>query len=258
MLPSPRSLILLAALALFAPTNLQAQPFIPTSRVLVSNHDFDSATATYCLLDAVSKNGVGNVKTTGSNATLDAVAGTTPFSAASGIAPGSLITVIPGSGASAVPQERYLLTVPSTVQATMNVATDWSGNGAAGFPFTYKNLTCGTGAGAGWFNVADLNTKSIHFWIEQLSLLSGSLAVVIECKGNSPWAAPEKVYPDPADSATTQCHTGLFTTAGATARCVIPLNFPASQCRIGVSLTDDANDLTTNLERFSAELVGQK
>lgn len=250
----PAAVVILAVLLAPLPS-VNAQTTGLTSVPIVLNHDFDDATATYCLLgpsyDSSSK-GLGNLKTTGSSATVAAASGT-PFA---GMAKGTVITVTPGAGA--IPNERYVLVPTSSTALTVNAAVDWSGNGATGFPFTYRNLTCGTGAGAGWFNVSGFTTKAIHFQIEQLAVASGSVAVTIQCKGQNIWSAPTPVYPPSAAASSGQCDTGLFTTAGATARCIVPLAFETSVCRLGVTLTDDAGDLTTNLEQVSATLEGRK
>lgn len=252
----PSSLSLAARLAL-----LSAFLALPVARaqqpitiLIVSNHDFDSATTTYAVLGPF-KSGTANLKTTGSSATVDAASGT-PFDAIVS-APGDVITVHPCIGGACAPVERYVLTKPSGAQITINTAENWSGNNPTGFPFTYRNLSQGTGVGAGWFSVSGIHSPVLYFQIEQLSLAAGSLAVVVECKGSSPWATPNPIYPPAGGSG--QCGTGLFTVAGATARCQIVMHEQAdASCRFGVSLTDDGGDTGANLERVTAYLTGFK
>lgn len=251
-----RVLLALFSAVAFVPASFAQTPGF-SSVPIVLNHDFDDVAPTYCILGPdfdSSKQGLGNVKTAGSNATVTAATGT-PFA---GLAKGSVITVRPGSAGAGLPQERYVLAVGSSSSLTINTATDWSGNGTAGFPWTYKNLTCGTGLGAGWFSVSGYSEKAIHFQIDQLVLASGSVAVTIQCKGSSVWSSPTPVYPPSAPASTGQCDTGLFTTAGATARCIVPLAFNTSVCRLGVALTDDVDDTGTNLEQVTATLEGRK
>lgn len=252
--PRPGLLILaMATVALLAAAST-ARPQTPgvTTRQIVSQHDFDSSSYTYCLLSdpKAGPNGT-RVKTTGSSATVDAAAGE-PFA---NVAAGDTITVQAGNNVA--PVVRYVLTRASATQITVDTAVDWSGNGATGYVFSYRTLTCGTGAGAGWFGVSSHSTKTIMFQVDQLSVASGSLAVTIECKGASPWAQPTTVYPP--NSGSGQCYTGLFTVAGATARCALVFaqeeNYAA--CRLGVKLTDDAGDTGANLERVTATFEGR-
>lgn len=225
---------------------------------IVRNHDFDSATTTYAVLGPLRDGaalGLPKIKTTGSSATIDAASGT-PFDVLVSI-PGDVIVVTPSVGGAVAPQERYVLTRPSGAQITVNAVADWSANGATGFSFSYRNLSQGTGAGAGWFSVSGIRSPVLYFQIEQLSLASGSLAVVVECKGPDPWATPNSIYPPTGGSG--QCGTGLFTVAGATARCQIVIHEQAdAMCRFGVSLTDDGGDTGANLERVTAYLTGFK
>lgn len=245
---------LLAGYLTPSPPAARAQGTQAFFRPIVSNHDYDSATVTYALLGPV-LDGVARLKTTGSSATVDAANGT-PFSALSA-PPGPLLIVQPCIGGGCPVVERYVLTRPTDAQVTINVATDWSGNGATGFPFQYRNLAQGTTAADGWWSISNIRDPMLSFQIEQLAVASGSVAVVVECKGSSPWATPIPVYPPTGGVG--QCETGLFTTAGATARCQIVIHEQADgQCRFGVSLTDDAGDLTTNLERVTAYLTGLK
>lgn len=239
------AILLLASLA-------QAQM---VTRPIVSNHDFDSATMTYAVLSPSKEViGLNKIKTTGSSATVDAASGT-PFA---DVAAGDEITVLPIGGANSA-VVFYVLTRASSTQITADRAIDLSGNGATGYSFSFRTLTKGTADDVGWFEVSDgWTSRQITFQVEQLSLLSGSLAVQIDCKGASPWAKPTKVYPPVG--LTGQCGTGLFTVAGATARCayVLALEERWSACRFGVSLTDDANDLTTNLEKVTAWFEGKR
>lgn len=218
-------------------------------RPIVSNHDFDSATVTYALLSE-SRPVIGDtkIKTTGSSATVVAAGAGTPFA---DVAAGDEITVQPAGGANTA-VVFYVLARASGTSITADRAVNLSGNGATGYSFTFRHLVTGTAADVGWFPVGGYTSRTIHFWIPQLAVASGSLAVKIDCKASSPWAVPTPVYP-PA-SGTGQCWTGLFTVAGATARCafVLAVEEKYSACRFGVSLTDDGNDLTTNLEQVTA------
>jgi hypothetical protein len=257
-LPRASRLILILAVLLAlppAPPPLQAQA-AQVSFPIVSDHDFDSGTMTYCLLSSIKDaTSLGNIKTTGATATVDAATGT-PFTA---IAPGDTITVQPGSNNFA--QVRYVVTKASSAQITVNdPATDWSGAGSTGYPWSYRNLTCGTSDSAGWFNVSDYRTRTVHFSIEQLVVSAGSVAVQIDCKGSNNWDKPTRVYPPSAPASVGQCDTGLFTVAGATARCEVVLSsdLEASACRFGVSLTDDGGDTGTNRERITASFTGRK
>lgn len=221
----------------------QGQPYY---QPIVSNFDYDSATATYCVLGAQhssSLEGLQKIQTSGSSATVTAVSGT-PYTTAA-LAAGSELTVRDNAGTSST---REVLAVGSGSSLTVNAvitltATEWS----------YRNLTCGTGAQAGWFGVGGLRDKKLAFQVDQLSLASGSLAITVQCKGPSPWAKGVQVYPPVGGSG--QCGTGLFTTATT---CALWIPEPWSYCRIGVALTDDGGDTGANLEQVTAYLEGFK
>ena len=256
------ALLLASLIAGFAgaPPRAGAQPSPLESFPIVQNHDFDSGTKTYCLLGPAidsQRDGRPNIKTTGSSATVDAASGT-PFAALTTV-PGAVITVRAGTPV-VVPDVRYVLTKPSGAQITVDTAVDWSGAGATGFPWSYRNLTCGTGDGAGWFGVGQYSAKVIALQIEQVSLASGSLAVTIDGRSDDPWAKPTPIYPMATPPTSSQCDTGLFTTAGTTARCIVVIDPTAavSFLRVGVSLTDDGGDTGANLEKVTARFMGRR
>lgn len=249
-----RFLVSILAVVMASPALAQVPNSAITSTPIVSLHDYDSATPTYCVLSSL-KNQPVKVRTVGSSATLTAVSGSpfSPFANPLKIAPTDEIIVNFGT-APFSKTTRYVQAVASTTSLTMNAAADFSGNGLLGYSIEYRTLSCGTDALAGWFNVSMSEVKSILLQIDQLAVLSGSVAVTIQCKGISPWAQPIPVYPPP--TGTGSCATGLFTTAGATARCEIVFAREEgwNACRVGVSLTDDAGDLTTNMEQVTITL----
>jgi hypothetical protein len=238
--------LLSAVLALAASAVLAQVPptvFIP----IVSSHDYDSATPTSCLLGPL-VTGLGSVSTSGSSATLTA-SRTTSFTSTI-TADAELILQGPAGGASVVAK------VDSVTDGDTLVMRD-AITVAAGTAWSFRNVTCGTGAGAGWFGVTNVTpSRSWTLKVNQIALASGSMAVTLRCRPNSQWAGlGTLVYPETGASGS-ECATGLFTT---TADCTINDNdIRFNQCRWLVALTDDAGDLTTNREQVTIAVTGSQ
>lgn len=217
--------------------------FIP----IVSSYDYDSATPTSCLVGPQVQ-GLGTVSTSGSSATLEA-SRTTSFT--STITANAEISIkLPGS---ASPTVRIVDSVTDGDTLVLrDVATV-----TAGSEWTFRNVTCGTAVGSGWFGVTNITpSRSWKIRVAQISLASGSMAVTLRCKTASPWESlGTLVYPETGASGS-ECATGLFTT---TAECTINDNdIRFNQCRWLVALTDDAGDLTTNREQVTIAVTGSQ
>jgi hypothetical protein len=128
-------------------------------------------------------------------------------------------------------------------------------NIGAGASWSYRLLTCGTAAGSGWFGVGDVTPR--RTWklsIDQISLASGSMAVVLECRDASAWQQKGTVYPPITPASANQCDTGLFTTA--TTCYIVDNDIDVNTCRWLVSLTDDGGDTGANREKVSISVTG--
>lgn len=239
-----RALLAPAVLALaVSAVHAQVPPnvFIP----IVSSHDYDSATPTSCVLGPL-VTGLGTVSTSGSSQTLTADR-TTSFT--------NTITA---------DAELALQNGIATVFAKVDSVTDGDTltmrdaiTVSAGTAWSYRNVVCGTGAGDGWFGVSQVTpSRSWSLKVAQIALASGSMAVTLRCRSQSPWAGlGTQVYPETGASGS-ECATGLFTT---TADCTINDNdIRFNQCRWLVALTDDAGDLTTNREQVTIAVTGSQ
>lgn len=243
--------LLLAVPMAFAQSDLT---FFP----VISNYELDATAVTYCVLgssrDSVTAS-LPNVKTTGSSVTVDAVSGS-PFA---NVAVTDELTFYPGPDE--LPILRTVLTRASAAQITVAnsvlIGADTVNlSVAAGYPWSYRTLTCGTGVANGWFGVSGFRNKTVFFQVDQLNA-TGGITFVLQCKGSSPWAQPVPVYPP--TGGTGQCGTGVLTTAN---QCAIAISDDEnySSCRLGMYITtaDDGGDLTTNREEVTAYFQGRK
>jgi hypothetical protein len=216
--------------------------FVP----IVSSHDYDSATPTACLLGPL-VTGLGTVSTSGSSATLTADR-TTSFTSTI-TANAELMLQAPGSTVTTFAK------VDSVTDGDTLVMRD-AITVAAGTAWSYRNVTCGTGAGDGWFGVTNVTPmRTWNLTVAQIALASGSMAVTLRCK-QSPWETlGTLVYPE-TGAAGSECATGLFTT---TASCkIVDNDIRHTLCRWLVALTDDAGDLTTNREQVTISVLGSQ
>lgn len=228
------------------PGSVAAQPIAQVSRQIVADHDYDSATPTYCVLEPNRRQGAGTVSTSGSSTTLTASV-TTAFT---NVGAGAAITIDRGPVNGTV--VGYVFGAPADGDTlTMRTAITVG----AGSSWFYQNLNCGTGAGSGWFGVGDVTpSRTWHVDIDQIALASGSLAMRLMCKSASPYQTTGvQVYPE-TGAAGSECATGLFTAAAHCAFVDNDIRF--SQCRWYVTLTDDAGDTGANSERVSISVAG--
>jgi hypothetical protein len=149
---------LLLLLALLAPALVQAQE----ATALVTAYQIDGTTFTCCRTNPQDISGVGNIKTTGSSTTVNAVSGT-PFAP---VSTGDVITVMPGAGAS--PEIRYVVNKVSNIQVTVDTAVNWE-NGGAGFSFVWRDVRCGTGAEDGWVSVPPNSTPQVQMSVNAIT-----------------------------------------------------------------------------------------
>jgi hypothetical protein len=208
------------------------------TRLVSASWDLDATAFTYPLLgDSLA--GIGNLKTTGSSATIDAATGT-PFV---GIAEGDELTVYLGNAPPAV----FVVAVrTSDTQVTAQAAQDLSGNGEAGFTFSFRHHTSGTTTGFGWFDVSTYDAKNVVVQIDQ-AVATGGIQYSVECKASTFWSQPVTIS---APAAVTSFP----------ARVSVPITVPYSQCRVGYKIVtgDDGGDLTTNREAITTTFQGHR
>jgi hypothetical protein len=136
-----RRLLILALVLVPALCAAQLPPASRVDRNIVAKYQLDSGSYIYCVTGPATP-GPGRVKTTGSSATITAVAGLDdPFT---NVAVGD--ELIFGTGSS---DERVVIARASATSITVDSAISLADT--AGFAFTYAHPTCGTGATSGWF-----------------------------------------------------------------------------------------------------------
>jgi hypothetical protein len=139
------------------------------------NHQYDLNATSYIYCVTVEGRGPDGqrITTSGSSTTVTAVTGS-PF-ALLGVGDD---LVVNNSGTS---ERRRITAKASDASVTVNSAVDWS-NGAAGFPFNFKNITCGTTDEDGWVSATNLTEKEVKVLIET-EASSGGVDFSIECRG---------------------------------------------------------------------------
>ena len=136
-----RRLLTLALILVPALCAAQLPPASRTDRNIVAKYQLDSASYIYCMTGPTNP-GPGRVKTSGSSATVTAVAGLDdPFT---NVAVGDELIFGSGIGTERVVTARASAT-SITVDSAVNLDT------ASGFEFTYAHPACGTGVADGWF-----------------------------------------------------------------------------------------------------------
>ena len=215
-------------LALLAVASVAETP--PEFRPVVAAYNLSSTSYTYPLLGNP-LSGAANILTVGSSTTVTAATGT-PFAS---VNVGDEITVQTATTTRVV---RAVTAKASSTSITVSSAANLSGNGASGYPFSYRPLSDGTGDTQGWIKVAQYREK--NFVVEVNALAATNITIRVECKTPGDMASPTPIYP--VSGATGQCGTGIVTTAGVTARCSIVSYEPWDQCRIGFIITGDAGD----------------
>lgn len=131
-----------------------------------------------------------------------------------------------------------------TVNATINIE-----NGGSGYPFTWKQVTCGTAATNGWIDVSQWIYKKLSVHINTLA--STSVDVKWECLDNTYDANPVNVYPGGLTAGvcpggTVASNACNYTAGGQNARTDVEIDAPYSACRPMLKVNgDSAGDVIT-------------
>lgn len=215
---------------------------------LMVNYDLDSTSYQFCSstgqLGLVRQADIPvklKVKTTGSTTAVTAVtAGTNPFQ---NIAVGDILT-FPVSGVSPVgtTDSTYGQTVTVYVAARAdadNITASSALDLSAGYPFTWRKVTCA--ATGGWIPVRNASLVQFLLQIDQLNV-TGGIDYKVECRQRGA-----------VDLIETQAIGNL--TAVGTIR--VGITDPYDDCRLGVKIgtSDDGGDLTVNLEKLTAAVT---
>lgn len=222
--------------------------------------DVDSDSLNYCVLTGTNGSPFGdpirvqgNIKTTGSSATLAEFADTDPFT---GLAQGDVLFIDTPTGVAT----RVIVAATSVSGVDVDSAITLTQTG--GHRFSYKKLTCGTTVTNGWID-ARAYTVALTVQYEQGDLATG-LRVRFECKGAAIGDLPVIVYPGESSDcgiggtlSTDRCN---FATAGETARLTVVVEGGLfSACRVGLARAgNDTSDAGANIEQVTATITTSK
>lgn len=237
-----RRVVLACALSLLA---VFARAQSSTEATLFAVYDADATDPTYGKFTGVNGDAFGApirvnvpIETSGSSTTVTAVtASSAPF-ASVGVGDMLLTRTSPG----ATQAIRYVTARASADSITVNSAINLDVDG--GVSFDWRDFTSGTTSADGWVTL-DKQGGLVVVHLTQINATS----VIVNVQGGKSSVAgtiPVPLYPDPADTATDTCHTGVLT-AAKTCSYRIPKFYDA--VRVGLDVdTDDGGDTGANAE----------
>lgn len=201
----------------------------------------------YCSLGDPRDGSGGQIKTTGTSSTTDAVTGT-PFDL---VAVGDQITVQIQPAATMI---RYVASKASgaqiTVRAAGQAADAWSLPATLGYPWSYRTQSCGYGLGSGW--VPAPGSSTLYLALEQLSATGGVVAS-LECRVAGGPPIPIQLW------------TSTYTTAilpGQPGGYSLPVGEDCEALRLGLRFgtNDDATDTdaTATREQITASIYEER
>jgi hypothetical protein len=88
---------------------------------------------------------------------------------------------------------RVITAKASDSSVTVDSAINLSGNSTTGYPFTYKDLTCGNSDTDGWVNTDGISNKIMTILVNALSA-TGGLDYSAECRGLGDASTPVKLF----------------------------------------------------------------
>jgi len=210
-------------------------------------YDLDDNTYQYCVTNGAvdgpfgqAFSGPGTIETAGSSVTVTGVNAADDVFAFVGV--GDVIYV---NGL-----QRIVVTNADNDTITVETAITLTGN-----VWSYKTLSCGTGATAGWAPVAGYTIMQFTVQFDQGDI--DTLDVVWECKEDALGSGAVQVYPGPSSDCgfgTLSTNLCQFATEGDRLAVKIPHNVFTS-CRIGIKYgTTDASDAGANIEQITATI----
>lgn len=256
---------LFAILALLAVAGAAAPPVGRIVIPLAADYDLDNA-GSYVYIRTVGEamNPLGqakarpvSVKTSGASTSITASsAGTNPFlfNPAPPTGGGGDILFFkfvaqPGTGANTNErtESRVILTRADADNVTVDTNIDITG----GTTFSYRSLQAGTGATDGWIPVNGFSLVTFAWQIKQSD--GTSIDVKVECEDFTSEFNPH--------SSQNQAFTKNYTAYGCPANAcesftLYPVN--KDRCRLAFKINTDTSDAGGNLEKISAQFVGQR
>jgi hypothetical protein len=222
--------ILLAGVASLASAQVNVE------KVILSKYDLDSASYIYCTMSDL-RAGPGRIETSGTTATVTTVATYTDSFTDVGVGD----EIVAQSVNLAAP---VVFTVTARASAT-SITADRTINldVTAGASFTWRKLSCGTGAGDGWFTVPAGTNHLAVVWGQ--GDLTDGLDVSIETRYRGSYGGPLSVL--------------TYTIAAATGHEETAIVEESTDWRVGLKYhTADASDAAANLEQIGIVLWSEK
>lgn len=217
-------------------------------------YDLDATAITYCRMTGKLGDpfgagiaSVANITTSGSSTTTTAlVASSAPFAQ---INVGDVLIVASSTGVATDTLFRVVTAKASSDSITVNTAWDLS-TPTAGFAFTWKKISCGTGASNGWITIANSDSFAITFELDQVNA-TGGIDVQVQCRSAAIGASPVQIFPACTSGS---CNTVQnYTTAGIASSTTVSFNsIPYQECRVGIFIhtSDDGGDTGANAEQI--------
>ena len=247
-----KRLLLTVAALLVGVLPVNAQEFASANFTL--KYNLDATTTTYCVLRGNNdvtrpegdwKVGTSHLKTSGSaTAVTENTTDAEPFR---DLAVGDVISA------------NGLTRVITAKTDNSNITVDSEVNWAAGFPFTWLDLDCGTTSTDGWMDVSNFTNRTIIFQLEQANVDTNGIDVNWQCKGTYNGAEAVQVFPDNSSgAAVTNFLEGVA--ASLEGRKAINIPEPWTECRVGlvINTADDGDDTGANAEQITVGFIGER
>jgi hypothetical protein len=206
---------------------LSAPVWAETQVTFMRAMDLNAAAGAYLYCNTVEGRNDFKILTSGSSTTVTGASGTSPFDQ---LGVGDDITAqVSGSYLT-----RTITAKASGSSVTVDSAINLSGNGTTGYPFTYRDLRCGSTDADGWVNTDGMASKTLFLRVIAMTA-TGGMDYSIECRGTGDIGAPDQLVGGTVTTAIT---------AGTPSTTLAPFLIPerCASLRVGVRFvtTDDA------------------
>ena len=216
------------------------------SATLMYYYDVDSTSPTYCSSSGMATAvwgggipGVGKIQTSGSSTTWNGVTGAADSFGP--LAAGDFLV------AKRNQQTSYLRVVVTRTSAD-SIVVD-SAAALSDYSFEWWDVTCGTDAEAGWFNVGGYDSVLISYDISQISTTTGGIDITPQCRQGGPGSPVQTVTSSGSADNKTAAAIGYYS--------VVLFEAQFTQCRIGFDFdgTDDGSDTGADREQVSVTVT---
>ena len=226
------------------------------SVTIIFHRDVDVTAVEYCsasgkqgVWGTTGNNGKGKIESVGSSTTWSSTdASLNAFTDGTGdlLAAGDIITVRPPGSHSHLDSVVAVVASVSDDSITVGTAVDISAG--TGYTWEWFDVTCGTGADDGIYDVEGWDSVLFTYDVNQLSV-TGGLDLRPECRADAPGADWVVVTDDGAEDAVTAVGTGSYA--------VVLSEAGFGTCRFGsyIDSADDGSDTGNDLEQFTATIT---